>query len=276
MNKFKGYMIISDLDGTFLGAHASLVERNREALDYFRSEGGLFTFATGRAHYNMKVAVPNPEDYVNEEIICGNGCYLYNAETDILDDIKTMDRDKAYAAAKYATEHYPDLFLRVTAPDGFYFEVPSFSENMLKKLDPRFLHYAPMDEWHDKWLKCVFLGAPDRISEFREDITPKFPDFEYALSAKNLYEFQRIGVNKGSAILKFKKKIEKKYGYPFTVICAGDYGNDLDMLRNADIAVAPSNAIDEVKAEVDYVLCANTEGLMGDIVELIETKLIEK
>ncbi len=275
MRKFTGYVIITDLDGTFLGAHASLVERNREAVDYFKSEGGIFTFATGRAHYNMKVAIPNPEDYVNAPIIANNGCYLYDAKTDGISEIYLLDREKAYKAAKYAVEKYPDLFLRVTSPEGFLVETLSFSENMMKKLDPKYIKMMPMEEFPDRWLKCVFLGAPELIEEFVADITPKFPEFEYARSAKNLYELQKKGVSKGTALLKYKKKLEDEYGIPMTVIAAGDYGNDLEMLRVADIAVAPENAIDEVKAEVDYVLCKNTEGLMGDIVELIESKLIK-
>ncbi len=275
MGKFTGYMIVTDLDGTFLGAHASLVERNRTALDYFKSEGGIVTFATGRAHYNMKVAVPNPEDYVNEAIISNNGCYLYDAVSDTVEDIHFLNRDEAYKAAKYATEAYPELFLRVTSPEGFYVETPSFSENMLKKLDPKYIHIMPMEEFPDRWLKCVFLGKPELINEFVADITPKFPNFEYARSASNLYEFQIKGITKGSVVTEFKRKLERKYDHPITLICAGDYENDLDMLRRADIAVAPENAIDEVKAEVDYVLCNNNDGLMGDIVELIENKLVK-
>ncbi len=275
MGKFTGYVIITDLDGTFLGAHASIVERNREAVEYFKREGGIFTFATGRTHYNMKVAIPNPEDFVNELVIANNGCYLYNAETDEVSDMHFLDREKAYEAAKYATVKYPDIFMRVTSPEGFLVETLSFSENMMKKLDPKYIIKMPMEEFPDRWLKCVFLGTPERIEEFIADITPKFPEFEYARSAKNLYELQKKGISKGTALLKCKKKLEEKYGTPMTVIAAGDYGNDLDMLRVADIAVAPENAIDEVKAEVDHILCKNTEGLMGDIVELIESKLIK-
>lgn len=274
MNKFKGYMIISDLDGTFLGKHARIVERNVEAIERFKAEGGLFTFATGRAHYNARVAIPNIEDYVNTSVICANGTYLYDAAGDRLEQVSFLDSKKALEAVKYSFEKYPDFFLRMTGTDGFYIVEENYVEkNMFSKLDPKFIHLLPIAEWPDEWIKCVFLGTPERIKEFKEDITYRFPEFEYALSSPRLYEFQCKGVTKGTALRDFKKRLEAQYGYPITVYAAGDYGNDIDMLRCADVAIAPSNAIDEVKAEVDHVLCHHDEGLIVDIIELIESKL---
>lgn len=55
MKKFEGYLIVSDLDGTFLGKQSRIVERNVEAVRYFTENGGLFTFATGRAFYNARI-----------------------------------------------------------------------------------------------------------------------------------------------------------------------------------------------------------------------------
>ena len=48
MGKFDRILIVSDLDGTFLGSGGRMVERNVEKIKFFNANGGLFTFATGR------------------------------------------------------------------------------------------------------------------------------------------------------------------------------------------------------------------------------------
>ena len=42
------------------------------------------------------------------------------------------------------------------------------------------------------------------------------------------------------------------------------------MLKEADVAVCPANAVDEVKAVSDLVLCDCREGLIADVIEAIE------
>ena len=47
MGKFDGVLLVSDFDDTFLGSDRTVPARNYRALDYFLSEGGRFTIATG-------------------------------------------------------------------------------------------------------------------------------------------------------------------------------------------------------------------------------------
>jgi hydroxymethylpyrimidine pyrophosphatase-like HAD family hydrolase len=62
-----------------------------------------------------------------------------------------------------------------------------------------------------------------------------------------------------------------------TLIACGDYENDIPMLKAADIAICPANAMDEVKKICDFVLCDCDEGLIADIIEHIEAgKILSK
>ena len=54
-----------------------------------------------------------------------------------------------------------------------------------------------------------------------------------------------------------------------TIIAAGDYWNDYELLREADVAVAPSNAIDEIKAICRFTGVSNNEHLMAHIINTI-------
>ena len=75
MGKFDGWLICSDFDGT-LYINKQIAEEDIRAIRYFQSEGGLFTFASGRfAHMldSMGTGItPNaPMATMNGAIICG-------------------------------------------------------------------------------------------------------------------------------------------------------------------------------------------------------------
>ena len=48
MGKFDGILICTDLDGTLYRNDKTISDENKAAIEYFKSEGGLFTFITGR------------------------------------------------------------------------------------------------------------------------------------------------------------------------------------------------------------------------------------
>jgi hypothetical protein len=45
----------------------------------------------------------------------------------------------------------------------------------------------------------------------------------------------------------------------FTIVAAGDYNNDIEMLEAADVGICPSNAADDVKRIADVVLDVSCE-----------------
>ena len=50
---------------------------------------------------------------------------------------------------------------------------------------------------------------------------------------------------------------------------AADVYDTLEMLRIADVAVCPANAIDAVKEVCDLCLCDHDLGVLADLVELL-------
>lgn len=55
MGKFDGILLCTDLDDTLLTTDKRVSDENSKAIEYFKSEGGLFTFATGRVPQGAKV-----------------------------------------------------------------------------------------------------------------------------------------------------------------------------------------------------------------------------
>ena len=54
MKKFENILICTDLDGTLLNSNREISKENIDAIEYFKSEGGLFTFITGRVPKTSK------------------------------------------------------------------------------------------------------------------------------------------------------------------------------------------------------------------------------
>ena len=48
MPDYSPYLIVTDLDATFFGTGARLVERNLTAIEHFKAHGGHITAGTGR------------------------------------------------------------------------------------------------------------------------------------------------------------------------------------------------------------------------------------
>ena len=72
MAKFSGYLIGTDFDGT-LSRDGTVMVRDREALRYFRSEGGIFGIVTGRSYSNSYEPFLDCLGSEFDFVICQNG-----------------------------------------------------------------------------------------------------------------------------------------------------------------------------------------------------------
>ena len=52
-----------------------------------------------------------------------------------------------------------------------------------------------------------------------------------------------------------------------TFVAVGDYTNDLELLQEADVAVAVGNALPEVKQIADHVICSNDEDAIAYLID---------
>ena len=78
------------------------------------------------------------------------------------------------------------------------------------------------------------------------------------------HEILPMDASKGEAI-RFLREHPSIRGR--TILAAGDYWNDYELLEQADIAVAPANAIDEIKAICQYTTVSNNEHVIKHIIE---------
>ena len=97
----------------------------------------------------------------------------------------------------------------------------------------------------------------------------EFPTFGYTRSAVHLMELLPKGIGKASQLGYLKERLQEKYG-KMRLVGIGDFDNDADMLKFADIAMCPENATDGIKALCDVKLCHARDGAVADAIDKIE------
>lgn len=269
----KNVLIVSDIDGTFLGKGSRIVDKNIQAIERFKANGGLFTFATGRATVNIKKNVPMVAELLNAPAVLANGGYIYDYASKSTVCANYMDSDVIEAVVKYIDAEFPSVTLRAMTEDHFWltrFE-GHVKNDILRMLNDGDYTVAPVEEWHrGDMIKLVVRGSAEDVDNVRDALEKKFGRFaECNKSAATFLEYQKLGCSKATAMLALKDYYRQK-GREVTLIAAGDYENDLEMLKAADISVCPSNAIESVKEICDLCLCDHDEGLIASIIELIE------
>ncbi len=272
MGKFDGIAILTDLDGTFLGKGGRMVERNIEAIERFKAEGGLFTLATGRMHFSLEKWVPGVDTLVNAPALLCNGTYLYDFERGITLSEIVMDGARAYEMMALVRRNFPEISFRVSAREGFLLgENDVRAVSQIVDYDIREKKIEPFSAWSKEgWYKVVCTDAPETICRVREFIERTYPNvFEFNCSSAHLLEMQMKGVNKSSLLGAFREHY-LAMGRKLTVYACGDFENDYELLRAADMAVCPSNAMQRIKDICDLCLCSNDEGVIADLVEHLE------
>ena len=278
MADLSNILIVTDLDGTFFGKHGAPIERNLAAVERLKAHGGHFTIATGRTNLNLKHKWHDAADLVNAPVVGCNGAMLCDLRTDKMIAGRLMNREHVIELIDLMIKEYPDLGSRISVEEGFL-SSPGQRERCpevdgdLNKVFPAKVFNLPEDEWISiaDWYKVVVRGKVERIDEFRTLVEKTWPDrYTTSKSGAAYLEFQAPDTTKATMLPHLREYVEKKVGKLVKIYACGDYENDLTMLKAADVAVCPSNALDCVKAVADLCLCHHTEGLIANLIELIE------
>lgn len=277
MKDLSDILILTDLDGTFFGPRAKLVKRNLEAIRRFKAAGGLFSIATGRIHMSLDTCLPNADELVNAPIIVCNGAFLYDLKAQKALCESFIEPELITRAVNCIYELLPDANVRLSVTDGYMTREP-IGPLMIRDFntcppDKRII--APIEEWpHHPCYKIVIVDLPERISYLQTEFTKKMGELlECSVSGPRFFELQRKGCTKARLLPELRRicgsaRPDKK----LKIYAVGDYDNDIEMLKQADVAVCPANALDEVKRIADMTLCSNSEGVIADLIEHIEAE----
>ena len=259
MGIFDGILILSDFDGTFAGEGGRIVERNINAIEYFKANGGHFSFSTGRLPSVMSKVFPDFRKLCNAPLIMCNGALVYEPSEGRILRESWFDGVSGRKMADDVLTRFPALSLAVYPDDMEYY-------GKIKPED------VPGDRWH----KARFdRNDPQLVLECRNYLDEHYGGaYNIFRSWYNVVEVVDKSSAKGNCIDFIKKYLKDSGCGEMTAFCIGDYENDIDMLKRADHAFCPSNAIDEVKALCQPPLCHHDEGAVADLIETIKNSYI--
>ena len=247
MGIFDGVLLCSDIDGT-LTSDGKVSAENKKSIEFFKSEGGLFTVSTGRYPGHFKemynIDVNTLVISVNGTVIsdvCGNNI-IYNQKLN-LGLIKCI---YDFVFPRYSLENFWAADInRLDLPYG-----------MRADYESNKLMFVPYEEKEAQRL------ASELQAEFSGDV---YISRSWATGVEVIPKDS----GKGVCVQKLKDITGSKL-----LVCVGDYENDLTMLKSADVGFAVANAIDSVKAVADRQTVSDSQTAIAEIIETIRNEYI--
>lgn len=276
MGIFDGCSLACDVDGTLL-TNDYLPERNIEKIKYFVSEGGLFSLATGRTAGAVSV-VTDKIDCISPSVVA-NGSMIFDFQNDTaIYELSVPDSDRHIVKAvldgckTVGVEAHSKKQVLVLQKSR-----ETDDHEKYENLDAFSLDYS--DALSYNWNKVIYLFANEDESRQVKQIISRFEhksqfvDTSAVIDGRRRYYFEHVpkNVSKATTLKVLCEKLNIKKGGLYAI---GDYFNDLEMIRTADIGAALVDSPDEVKAVADVLVCEAQNGSVADFIDyLTERKL---
>ena len=267
MGKFDGVLLVSDFDDTLYDSLHRIPPRNLEAIACFQSQGGRFTVATGRAHRTFAPHVHLAP--INAPVVLSNGSALYDFERDIMLE-QTFLPERSVRDFAQLLEQFPSLGVESYHGEDIYVWNPNYiTDAHMKKVGTDYT-LCPLEQMPLPWTKAMVQEENPVLLQAQSWFLEHYgADYEAIFSNQYYLEITAKGSTKGgmTALLARKLGID-----PAHIYCVGDNQNDIPMLELSAIPFAPSNCAQEVKDWGAQILCSCEEGVMGDIVDILDKR----
>lgn len=267
--KFDNFTIVSDLDGTLLDSNKVIPKANVEAIEYFKSNGGRFTIATGRDIRFLERRLTDVAQHVNAPAILSGGAHIFDFESETTLRSTFLPRENAWEIVNIIYSAFPDVSIEIPSTEEF------LVINYKDFFDRRFRGMEDMVSYFDKPVIPSENFNRLSIMEYNEktikDVSelvmssPYTDGLDFVFSESFIFEIFPKGSTKGNGVNYLKSIFPDD-----KIICVGDYYNDITQLQAAHLPVCPSNAVKAVKDYCKYILCHCNDGVISDIVYGIE------
>lgn len=248
MGKFDGILLCTDFDST-LYTNGAISDENFEAIEYFKANGGLFTIVSGRPEWMLADMVGNvrPNTYV-----CGvNGALIVNID----------GSDKIYES--FVEEDLKKYHFEIcTIPEIKRFNYFT-SVGMVKIPRKEFSERLIAEHMKKDIYKLTYTVTAEDSDSVVERIR-KIVDDRYVVTRSSMrgIEVQNARDSKGAAVRRLASIVGAS-----TLVCVGDFENDISMIKSADIGYAVGNACDALKSVADRVTVSAEEHALARIIE---------
>lgn len=268
-NKFSGWLVASDIDGTLNTKLRKLPERNLNAIRHFVLDlGGHFTLASGRNVASLEKHFLRLPIKSTPAIVL-NGAGLYDFEKGEMISFSAISGNGKEIVRK-VIEKFPMTEIEICTPDNIlllnafvYGTALVRADNLPHKRIKRIEEAYPYD-----WGKVVLFGLPpfiNRVIKYANSLNNG--ELSCMSSSIATYELLAKGTTKGTVVKKLAGMLDIAYEHTAAI---GDYFNDFDMLRSVFLPAACGQAPKKVHEIVKYHACHCNKGAVGDFLEYIE------
>lgn len=267
MGKFDGILICTDLDGTLYKNDKTISAENREAIEYFKSEGGSFTFITGRMPYYSMDAFRAAKPNVPFGCINGGGVF----DGVLGEYVFTLELPRgALELVRHIDESFPGVGIQLCGFEKTYFAKENSTTARHREITgiPNYTcDYKTFSEPLGKIMFCTDIEEEIQAVERALRAHSLACEFDFIRSERSLFEILPKGTHKGVALCKLAEflGIDMK-----RTVAVGDYDNDAQMLREAGCGVAVSNASAAALSAADIVTVSNEEHAIARVIYDIE------
>lgn len=270
MKRFKDCVLVSDFDGTLINSNGTISEENIRAIEYFINEGGFFCGATGRTHLGIEPYQDRLPTHAPWILFNGGGVYdihkkRFLHEENINDQVlKPLIKDVMMAL--------PELNIQICTSRMQYFVNPNGLADLMMVSENQEYEICSMDDIDEAWIKLMFHGEP-RILRKVEEILIEILDqeiYRYFYSGEIYLEVMRKEVSKGSGLKALKRILDDNEMKYFAI---GDFFNDVEMLKWADISATPGNSPIEIKEISDITVSDNNNHAVRSFVEWLDKNI---
>lgn len=261
-------LFVTDLDGTLLSADSTVTAASVRMLNEAIAAGALFSIATARTPSTVSRLMRDVK--ANLPYIVMTGSALWNPQTDEFSDAITMATETSSKILDIIRAHSVPAFVYQLRKDRIHiYHTGPLSDDERKFIDER--KDSKYKVFHIPEDGCSVMPDPLTDITLFYAMQPSalvgdtYKEIKGKMDCNPIYYHDLFGpdtgimevfsplASKANAVRKLKALTGAE-----RVVAFGDNLNDLPMLRVADVAVAVENAVDEVKAEADIIIPANT------------------
>jgi Cof subfamily protein (haloacid dehalogenase superfamily) len=275
--------ILLDIDGTLTNDDKVITPRTRDALLKAQEKGVVLVLASGRTATGLSTYAATL-DLANHNgvLVCYNGAKSLNCQTGqvyfeqsltvdqgkrVLEHMKKFDVAPVIDHEEYM--YVNDAFFTIER-DGKPWHIIEYEGHSNNYLLCEKRDLAATAEWPIN--KILTAGQPEYLQEAWQEMQAPFEgELSAMFTAPHYFEFTPLGVDKVRAL---KDTFDVLGIDQSEVMSFGDAQNDLTMIKWAQIGVAMGNAVDEVKAQADYVTGDNNSDGIADALERLVPELL--
>ena len=264
-------IIATDLDGTLLNDRDQISKENQEAIQWLSEHGVYVVPASGRAYTEMPLALR--ESPLFRYYITSDGTTVYDKETDTTHEM-TLPRELGHLVLDKLYQ-YPMCMMLHAKTDSYVDAATNNEEDYIRvNMDKRWRDFIyEMDPAVEDFKKFAYEITYQSAVPFFERMEDLEECRRYFLSNPELLVVQSDPYNlevfsakagKGNALMLLSDLlgVDRK-----ATIAVGDSTNDCTMVEAAGLGLAMKNAVPELKAVADEVICYYNEHNIQYILE---------